>query len=197
MTAHIHTDAQCGTDHRDCLRAALASKIAYELAANDRDGEYAEIGAYAALAHVAQRDPEAMAAVGLAVDDAMARKAASQLTFTIPDSCWISGNRQAVNNGHLARVRADLQLIAAATARRMEPIGCPVHADWEVRYGKGGTPKADPVNAAAVVTKGLMDGLVRCGLLLDDSPQFVLSERFWRGPNLDHKGHQIVLTLTP
>lgn len=67
MTDHTHT-AACGTDQRDCLRTALAESISSE---RRRPSEAIELGAIIALRLVAERDPEAMAAVGLTVDEAM------------------------------------------------------------------------------------------------------------------------------
>lgn len=84
MTEHVHTVA-CQTDHRDCLRQAVAAKVADAAIDTSVDGPMTEPwefrvnfegGALEALRLYVQRDPEAMAAVGLAIDDEMVEQLA-------------------------------------------------------------------------------------------------------------------------
>ena len=117
------------------------------------------------------------------------------LTFTIPRDLWLTANRDLPNRGHKARIVRDLQTIAQVAARGHEPIPGPVLAAWEIRYPKGVARKADPPNAYPT-TKALLDGLVRAGILEDDSSDHVIEHHYRRGPNLDRAGdHEVRLTL--
>lgn len=121
------------------------------------------------------------------------------LTFTIPADLWLTSNRQSNNRGHRARIVRDLQNVAIVAAREAGAIGMtgPVSVDWTVRYPKGVRKDKGEASNAQPTTKALLDGLVAVGLLEDDGPKFVTSERFTRGPNLDVPSlHEIRLVLT-
>lgn len=120
-----------------------------------------------------------------------------RVVFTIPPSLWMTSNRPVTNLAMKSRIVRDLHLLAAISAAK-QSLGKAegrVTVEWEVRYPKGTTSKADAANAQPT-TKALLDGLVQGKHLPDDGPKWVASELFRRGPNLDERGtHQIVLTM--
>lgn len=121
------------------------------------------------------------------------------VVFTIPRNLWVSMNRATSGHGHTARIRREIQAIAAITLRnaRVEPIAGRVTVVWTVHYPKGVSYKhGDPVNASPV-TKPLLDAAVTLGILKGDGPNVVASETFIRGENLPEQKqpHQIRMQL--
>lgn len=122
------------------------------------------------------------------------------LTFTIPPECWLTSNRHSTNRGHRARQVNALHDLAILTARAARVVGIigPVAVDWTVRYPKGVRRDKGEASNAQPTTKALLDGLVAVGLIADDGPLHVVSERFQRGPNLTvPRLHKVRLVLTP
>lgn len=123
----------------------------------------------------------------------------STLTFTIPKPLWLSANRPATNFGYRARIVRDLHqlAIAAATSSSLRPIVGQVSADWQIGYPKGTRKDKGEASNAQPTCKALLDGLVAGGWLTDDGPQYVVSETYRRGPNLDRSNdHAVTLVLT-
>lgn len=120
----------------------------------------------------------------------------TELTVTIPKPLWLTSNRNIPNRGYRARIVRDLQALAAAVARRHDPITGAVAAIWTVRYPKGVRTDKGEASNAQPTTKALLDGIVRAGLIEDDGPKWVVSETFQRGPNLERPSdHEITLRL--
>lgn len=122
----------------------------------------------------------------------------SALTFTIPKPLWLSANRPATNFGYRARIVRDLHHLAAAvaTSHRLRPIVGQVAVDWSIGYPKGTRKDKGEASNAQPTCKALLDGLVAGGWLTDDGPQYVVSETYRRGPNLDRSNdHTVTLVL--
>ena len=120
------------------------------------------------------------------------------ITWEIPAAQVLTLNRLPRDRHALDARKKQIRALADRQLPAMpEPCLEMVAAHWTIRYGKGTTPKADPVNCAPT-TKILLDSCVTAGILTDDSPQFIAYELFARGPNLDVRGlYWVTLTLTP
>ena len=121
------------------------------------------------------------------------------LTIDIPNSAWMTANRDYGRGGWKKRLVTDLQNLAVIVAgkNRMPSIPAPCDITWTIHYPKGVTWKADPENSAPTC-KAILDGLVNAGYLEDDAPRFIRRRTWERGENLDVKGqYQIAMTATP
>lgn len=121
-----------------------------------------------------------------------------ELTLTIGRDQWMSANRILTNHQYRRRIIDGLHTLTAATARQqhLDRIRVPVVADWTIHYPLGVGHKADPTNAHPVC-KAILDALAPVWLT-DDSPRFVVEERYRRGPNLTVRElHRVVLRLIP
>lgn len=111
------------------------------------------------------------------------------LTFTIPNSRWLSSN-QRLHWASKAKRTADLRAIGAMKAhldgtRHTEPV----HITAHIGYPTAG--RADPANAYPTI-KALIDGMVQAGLLVDDSHEWVAGPDMRRDPVKCERGHHTV-----
>ncbi len=119
-----------------------------------------------------------------------------ELVMSIPKALWLTSNRHIANRAYKQRIVRDLQQLAAVRAAELPPITGQVEALWTVHYPKGVRLDVGEASNAQPTTKALLDGLVNAGLIEDDGPRWILSEKFQRGPNLDRASdHEIHLTL--
>ena len=121
------------------------------------------------------------------------------VSFTIPDSAWMSANRDYGHHGWKKSLVDQLHEIAGwtAVAQHLDHLPDPCDIVWVIAYPKGVGPKADPDNAMPTC-KALLDGLVQLDYLFDDDPRHVVRRTYMRDANLRVRhSHTVTLIATP
>lgn len=121
----------------------------------------------------------------------------AELTFTIPDTMWLSAN-QRLHWAPKAKRTAWLRDLAFAEADlSRHSLGTPRDCDHVAAFiGYLRNGKADPANAAPTV-KALIDGMTDAGVWEDDDSTHVLGPTYLRDPKSTTPGHYTVrLVLT-
>ncbi len=101
----------------------------------------------------------------------------------VPGTMWTTNKERTMHFHQRAqlvkplREAAELITLNAMRANGVGPFTVPVHVEFFPTQRKAGT-LADTANHLPPC-KAVLDGVVDAGLLIDDTPVFVLSQRFW------------------
>ena len=112
----------------------------------------------------------------------------STLTFTIPNSIWLSSN-QRLHWAAKANRTKELRQMATIAGHSLPRFTRPVRVTALIGYATNTT--ADPINAADT-GKPLIDGLVSAGVFIDDSHEYVLGPDYRRDPVKSKRGFHTV-----
>ncbi len=94
-----------------------------------------------------------------------------------------------------AREAAKLITLNMMRSRQIKPFTDPVHVEFFPTQAKAGS-LADTANHLPPC-KAVLDGIVDAGLLTDDTPEFVLSQRFWPPVKAKETGVGVMIVSEP
>jgi crossover junction endodeoxyribonuclease RusA len=120
----------------------------------------------------------------------------------VPGEIWTMSRERSIHHYDRAalvddiRKTAKIACIEAIRVRRLKPYAVPVTVEFLPHQARKGGTLADTANHLPPC-KAVLDGIVDAGLLVDDTPKWVVSQTFYPPVRAKLTGIQVLIKVAP